>query len=167
MVRQRKIGSEAELTVIRGKEEKKVKVVLEQSRPPVREFKRYRNDDFEFTVREIAFEDRVHQRLGLQQQGAYVDAVTEGGWAALAHLAVGDLILSVGSAPTPDAAALGEQMKKVAETKPETVVFQVQRGIHELFIEVKPKWPAVGREGPASSGAERPVEVLGPLVRKD
>jgi serine protease Do len=144
MIRQRRIGSEVELTVIRGKpaEETKIAVTLEQSQPEPREYKRYRNDDFEFTVRDLAFDDRVRQKLlDVPQQAACVDAVTEGGWAALAHLAVGDLILSVGGKATPDAASVDQQMKVVAQTKPETVVFQVKRGIHELFIELKPKWP--------------------------
>ena len=115
--------------------------MLEPSRVPPREMKRYRNDDFEFMVREIAFDDRVRQKLSDQQQGAYVEAVTEGGWAALARLAVGDLILAVDGQLTPDVAAVEKQMKRVSDTKPEAVVFQVKRGIHGLFIELKPKWP--------------------------
>lgn len=140
MIRQRKIGSEVELAVIRGGEDEKINVTLEQSRPSPREMKRYRNDDFEFTARALAFEDRVGQKLPEEQQGAYVESVTEGGWAALAHLAVGDLILSVEGRATPDVPALEQCMKEIGESKPGTVVFQVKRGIHEVFIELKPKW---------------------------
>jgi len=140
MIRQRKIGSEVELTVIRGKEEQKVKATLAASQPAAREMKRYRNDDFEFSARALAFEDRVRQKLSEEQPGAYVDGVTEGGWAALAHLAVGDLILAVEGQPTADVAALEQAMKRVSETKPNSVVFWVKRGIHELYVELKPKW---------------------------
>jgi len=141
MIRQRKIGAEVELTVIRGKEEKKVKATLAASQPAAREMKKYRNDDFEFAGRALAFEDRVRGKLSEDQQGAYVEAVTEGGWAALAHLAVGDLILAVDGKPTPDVGALEQAMKRVSQTKPNSVVFRVKRGIHELYVELKPKWP--------------------------
>ena len=140
MIRQRKIGSEAELTVIRGGKEQTVKAVLEASQPAAREMKKYRNDDFEFSARGLCFDDRVRQKLSEGQPGAYVEGVTEGGWAALAHLAVGDLVLAVDGQATPDVEALEGVMGKVSAMKPGSVVFHVKRGIHELYVELKPKW---------------------------
>jgi len=140
MIRQLKVGSQAELTIMRGGEEKKVTVTLQQSPASSREEKRYRDDSFDFTVRDLAFEDRVRYRLTDAQQGAFVEAVREGGWAALAHLAVGDLILEVDGKATPSAAALSGAMKRIAEQKSNLVVFHVRRGVHELFVELQPKW---------------------------
>ena len=31
-------------------------------------------------------------------------------------------------------------MARIAEDKPQAVVFRVRRGIHTLYIELKPKW---------------------------
>jgi serine protease Do len=86
MIRQYKIGAEAELTVLRGGQELKLKVTLEASPQSAHELRRYRDDSFDFTVRDIAFEDRVRNQWEAAQTGAYVDGVSEGGWAALAHL---------------------------------------------------------------------------------
>ncbi len=140
MIRQYKIGSQVELTVIRGGQRKTIQTTLMKSRPGPREMRRYRDDRFDFTAREVAFTDRVQRRLPEDQPGVLVESVTEGGWAALAHLAVGDLILEVGVRKTPDIESLEKAMQAVADAKPKSVVFHVKRGIHELFVEMRPKW---------------------------
>jgi serine protease Do len=144
MIRQFAVGTEVELTVIRGKEELKIKVTLARSPKPSRELAKYEDDLFEFTARDIGETDRAEERWPQTQQGAYVVSVSEGGWAALGHLAVGDLILHVQGQPTPTASALEEQVSKLTAEKPETVVLHVQRGIHQLYLELKPKWQDVG-----------------------
>jgi len=144
MVRQFKIGSEVELTVIREKQEQKIRVQLEQSPELAGEARKYKDNNFEFTVRDLVFADRVRQRWSEQQRGALVEAVSEGGWAALGHLAVDDLILEVDGQPTPDAASLEQRMTTIAADRPKAVVLRVRRGIHNLFIELKPKWPGAG-----------------------
>lgn len=140
MVRQRRIGTEAELGLLREGRPVTVKVALEASPPSAREMRRYRDDNFDFTVREIAFEDRVKQQLPESQQGALVEAVSEGGWAALAHLAVGDLIVQVDGTPTPTAAEVDAAMRRLASEKPKLVTLHVKRGVHEVFVELRPKW---------------------------
>jgi serine protease Do len=144
MLRQHRIASEVELTIVRDKNEQKVKVELEQSPPPAREARRYQDHNFEFTVRDLVFTDRALERWEEEQAGALVEAVSEGGWAALAHLAVGDVILEVDGQPTPDAPSAGERMKRIAEEKREAVVLHVRRGVHHLHIELQPKWSAAG-----------------------
>jgi serine protease Do len=140
MIRQYKIGTKAEFTLLRDGKEMKLPVALEVSPQSAHELRRYRDDSFDFVVRDIAFEDRVRNQWETTQTGAYVDGVSEGGWAALAHLAVGDLILDVDGKPTPDAAAVDAAMKQVTSAKPKEVVLHVQRGTHDLFIELEPKW---------------------------
>ena len=102
---------------------------------------KYRDDNFEFTVRDATTIDLARQQFQEKEQGAVVDAVSEGGWAALAHLAVGDRLLAVDGRPTPNVSSVEEIMAQVAEDKPQAVVFRVRRGIHTLYIELKPKWP--------------------------
>ncbi len=140
MIRQCRTGSQVELTLIRGTEEEKVKVALEQSPTSAEEMRRYREDSFDFTVRDLAFEDRLRNRFSKTQQGGYVEAVREGGWAALAHLAVGDLIWEVDGNPTPAASDVAAAMDHIAEVKPRLVVLHVRRGAHDLFVELQPKW---------------------------
>ena len=55
-----------------------------------------------------------------------VDAVREGGWAALAHLAVGDLLLAIDGEAVDDVEAVQAKMTRIAAAKPASVVFQRQ-----------------------------------------
>jgi len=142
MIRQRAIGAEAELTVVRGKERETVKVALERSPEIAREMARYRDDNFDFVARDVAFEDRVQNRWREDQVGAVVDSVKEGGWAAVGQLGVGDLILEVNGEPVREVAGFEQAMKKVAKERPESVVLRVRRNIHGLYVELRPKWPA-------------------------
>jgi S1-C subfamily serine protease len=144
MIRQYSVGAEVELTVIRGGQERKIKATLERSPAPSRELPRYENDRFGIIARDIGEPDRAHERWPQGQQGAYVVSVDEGSWAALGHLAVGDLILHAQGEATPTVAQLKATMEKVARDKPDTLVLHVQRGIHELYLELEPKWQEAG-----------------------
>ena len=143
LLRQYRIGSKVELTVLRGEEELILAVELAQSPKLAREMKKYRNEDFEFRVRDTAFLDRAREGWEEDQGGVLLEVVGEGGWAALAQLAVDDLILSVDGNPVRDVDSFEDMMEKVAGEKPSSVVFQVQRGIHNLYIELEPSWAEI------------------------
>lgn len=154
MIRQYKIGATVDLTVLRATpgaplnelKETKIKVELATSPKVSREMKRYRDDNFDFTVRDLTFTDKAQEQWKEEQEGVWVDAVGEGGWAALGRLAVGDLILSVDQQRVPNVQTLERIMKGIGQTKPKEVVFQVRRGIHNLYIELQPSWtPGVQR----------------------
>ena len=80
--------------------------------------KKYEDRDFEFRVRDIAAADRTAAGLPEGQQGVLVEAVREGGWAALGHLADGDMILAIDGDPVADVAAVQQKMERVAREKP-------------------------------------------------
>jgi serine protease Do len=137
MIRQYKIGSTAELSVLRGREERKIKVTLDASPRLPREMKKYEDREFEFRVRDVAAADRIAAGLPEGQPGVLVEAVREGGWAALGHLADGDVILAIDGEPVADVAAVQQSMERVARTKPPSVVFKVRRGIRTFFVEMQ------------------------------
>ena len=141
MVRQYKIGSTAELTILRNGQEKKLSVELVQAPKLPREMKKYRDDNFDFTVRDIAFRDRIDEKWPEQQHGVLVETVGEGGWASLGGLSLGDLIVSVDEQAVQDVAGFEKVMNEIAARKPKTTVLQVKRGIHDTFIELEPSWP--------------------------
>lgn len=147
MVRQYKIGSEAELTVLRDGEERKVTVKLPASPRLDREMKKYRDDSFEFTVRNVAFLDRAREKWASPTEGVLVQEVDEGGWAALGQLAVGDLVQEVDGRPVTDVDSMEKIMEEIAETKPEYVVIRVLRRIHTIYIELEPDWENDGHGG--------------------
>jgi S1-C subfamily serine protease len=106
-----------------------------------REMKKYRDDNFEFSVRDVSYLDIVKEGWPENQPGALVEEVGSGGWAALAHLAVGDLILAADGRGIAEVEALTVIMKKINAEKPRRAVLEVKRGIHTTFIELEPSWP--------------------------
>ena len=102
--------------------------------------KKYRDDDFEFTARDMTFIDKVREEWPQERPGALVTEVKDGGWAALGRLNTGDIIVAVGDEPVTDVLSLKELMKRVAAEKRKTVVLRVERGIHTLYLELEPKW---------------------------
>jgi len=141
MVRQYDVGARPALTVLRDGEERKVAVELIRAPKLVREMKKYRDELFEFTARDISFFDRVDEQWQSELKGVVVSEVIPGGWAALAHLAADDLIQQVDGQPVQNVTELERLMDEVADKKPPAVVFQVLRGIHTRFLELEPNWP--------------------------
>jgi S1-C subfamily serine protease len=142
MIRQYKIGSQVALGVVRGGKELTVPVTLDASPRLPREMKKFEDVNFEFRVRDVATADRLQERLPETETGVIVDAVREGGWAALGHLAVGDLLVAIDGAPVADVEEVQRRMRGVAEAKPPAVVFQVRRGIRTFFVELQTSWGA-------------------------
>jgi serine protease Do len=140
MVRQYKIGSEAELTVLRDNEERKLTIQLPSSPKLEREMEKYRDDLFDFTMRDVGFLDRAREKWDADVAGALVEEVIEGGWAALGELAVGDLVQQVDGEPVADVDAMKTIMEEIAGKKPEYVVFKVLRRIHTIYVEIEPDW---------------------------
>ncbi len=140
MVRQYKIGTTATLTVQRGADKLSVPVELVRAPKLEREMKKYRDDDFEFTARDMTFFDKVREEWPQEQPGALVTEVKEGGWSALGRLANGDIITAVDRAPVTDVLSLKEKMKRVAAERHKTVVLRVARGVHTLYLELEPNW---------------------------
>ncbi len=140
MIRQYKIGSTVQLTVLRGREEKQIKVALDAAPRLPREMKKYEDPNFEFRVRDVAAADRTVATWTQGQQGVLVEAVREGGWAALGHLADGDLILAIDGERVADVSAVQQKMTRIAQAKPPTVVLEVKRGIRTFFVEMQGGW---------------------------
>src|SRR3954449_8644288 len=142
MLRQRKIGAEVTLDVVRPPEQDptQLKVKLEAPPTPASELKRYRDDDFEFTAREMSFDDRVNNKLDESLRGVVIEKVEPASWAQVAHVTTGDILISVDGKPTPDAGAIETVMKSVKQKKQKHVVFFVRRGIHTMFLELEPGW---------------------------
>jgi serine protease Do len=140
LIRQYKIGSSAVLTVVRDGKEMTVPVTLDASPRLPREMKKYEDPNFEFRVRDIAAADRVSARLPPDQTGVLVDAVREGGWAALGHLADGDVLLAIDDEPVPNVEAVQKKLLAITKARPRSVVLKVRRGIRTFFIELETGW---------------------------
>jgi S1-C subfamily serine protease len=140
LIRQYRVGTEAELTVLRQGERMAIPVELVRSPESTREMERYRDEAFEFTVRNVSFFDRAEEQWPDDQPGVIVEQVLPGGWAALGELSSGDLLVKVNDTTIDDVDQLEEVMDGLVEREPEAVVFQVLRGIHTIFLELQPRW---------------------------
>jgi S1-C subfamily serine protease len=140
LIRQYDVGKTVELTVLRGKDEQKISVELARSPRLQREMKKYRNDDFEFTTRDVSFFDTAERQWTPEQRGALVEDVKSGSWAELGSLYVGDLILEVDGESVSDVDVLRRKMEQITTGQPGVVVMKVKRGIHTAFLELEPDW---------------------------
>jgi serine protease Do len=142
LVRQYRVGTKVALAGMRGEAPLRLEVELAGSPRSPRELPEYSDDQFDFTVRDLTFQDRVYFTMEAEQRGVIVTGVESGGWAALAHLAVADVILQVDGQPVGSLAALETRMKAIADARPSRVIFFVKRGVQTLFLELEPAWDA-------------------------
>jgi serine protease Do len=140
LIRQHKVGSSADLEGLRDGKAIRFSLVLTKRPKPVSELEQHKDDQFEFTAREMTLTDRLEARLDEAFNGVLVSKVEPAGWAALAGLGVGDILISIDGQPVGDVPALKAALKKCGQTKPRQVLFFVKRGISNLFIEVEPNW---------------------------
>lgn len=140
-IRQYDIGSEVVLGVIRDGKPMDVKITLDASPKPARDYPKYEDENFEFTARDITFSDRAEGSVGKDANGVYVESIAEGSWCALANIRSGDVIAQIDGAAVGSLDELKQTMSRIAQKKPKHVVFKLRRGIHTLFVEVEPDWP--------------------------
>jgi serine protease Do len=139
-IRRARIGSTANLSVFRNGAEISVPVILAATPRQAREMKPYVDSDFEFKVRNVVETDRNDPKLATLPVGVIVESVSEGGWAALAHLLGGDVILNVQGHAISNVDELQAQMDEIRAKHPASVVFGIRRGIRTTFIEIQPTW---------------------------
>ena len=68
--------------------------------------------------------------------------VTSGGWADMAGLHAGDLLLSIQDHEIHSIKDFDNAIKKVAEERPKRVKIFVKRDQSTVFVFVQPDWPA-------------------------
>jgi serine protease Do len=140
MVKEYKTDATIRLTGFRSGSPLDLNVTLDKRPPPANELPKYEEETFEFTVRELSFSDRVLARLEKEQSGLSVDNVESAGWAALAGLMQGDLLLEIEGIAINQVNEFEKQMNDITRKKPKQIVFFVRRGIHTLFLELEPDW---------------------------
>lgn len=146
MIRQYKIGSTVELTVLRksagaawNKPQIK-KLKLPQAPKGERELQTYRDENFGITLRSITYMDRIRGNAAPSEAGVMVTAVEEGGWGALAGLEAGHVIRSIDGQVVRSMEAARTKLKALAKAQPKRVTIFVSTGVHTAFVEVQTDW---------------------------
>lgn len=140
LIRAYRVGAAVELEGVRDGEPLKLTAALSRQPKSSAELPEFKDDRFEFTARELSLNDRVEERLAARVNGLRISTVQNGGWAALAGLSSGDILLAVDGQPVTTITALKDALVKFRETQPRRVVFFAKRGIYTYFFEIEPKW---------------------------
>lgn len=140
LLRQYPIGTEVTLGVLRNGKTFEMKMKLPARPPQPREMPRYQDHDFDFTVRDVAYLDRMLARWKDQPTGLLVETVEDGGWAALGRLQPGDLLMEVDGQPVSSVTQIKDVMDKLKADKKSSVIFKVRRGVYNMFLEIEPLW---------------------------
>ena len=91
-------------------------------------------------MRELSFADRVNARVDEEHPGLLVENVEPAGWAALAGLRQGDLLLKVDGETQLSIDQFEKNLQQLVDIQSQRVIFFVKRGIHTLFLELEPDW---------------------------
>ena len=140
MIKQYRIDSKVTFEIWRDGKTQDINATLEKRPTPANELPEFEDKELEYTVRELSFADRVFLRIPPEEHGVLVDNIESAGWAALAGLRQGDILLEVNHHPILNIKELKDFMTEINREKPEQIIFFVKRGIHTLFLELEPEW---------------------------
>ncbi len=138
-VRSFSIDQEITLSLIRDGNEKQVTVQLIKEPIPRNMVEKYQDDWLEFTVRGLCFYDKIEMNLKEDTKGVFVEQVISGGWASLAKLEQGDIILSIQNEPIEDLQDFKQKINNIKEKNVNPFVLEIQRGIQKYFVKVEVK----------------------------
>lgn len=146
LLEDRAIGEQVRLGLLRNNRPLEVTVSLEPRPLGTEEVGKLRQEDFEISVRELTFLDRAESLRDRNVEGVVVTEVTMGGWAHLAGLEVGDVVVLVEGQPTPTLERFEAVLTQIVAERREVVSFFVRRGkrTHYLFLEAS--WNDSGKE---------------------
>ena len=137
MVRQHPVGAKVPVALLRQGEPMTVEVELEVAQDTTFQKDRYESKLLEFSVRDVAFDDHVDLQLEQGQQGVYVERVQRAGWADLAGITPGDLLLSIDGRSTSTVKDVETILQEAQASSRDSLVFFMQRGIYTQYVEVK------------------------------
>ena len=140
LIREYKIGSEIELSGFRDGKPLTVTAKLADQPKPDASLADWKDDQFQFKARDLSYNDRVDEKLPADAKGVRIVAVERAGWAALAGMGTGDILISIEGKPVDTIAMLKTCLAQLRESKPRRVAFFVQRGVYTKYLEVEPRW---------------------------
>ncbi|MDJ0521026.1 MAG: PDZ domain-containing protein [Planctomycetota bacterium] len=135
------IGEEAKLGVVRDGKKLEIAVMLEETPNTAADARNAEDPVLEYKVREMTFIDRVNKDLPKDYEGLIVSAVTQGGWAQVANLRAGDILLEINDEPVDGIRTFKKLVRKLGKEKPKRVKLFVQRGRSTAFVFMRPEWP--------------------------
>lgn len=143
LIREYPVGAEIELEGQRDGQPLKLTLKLAERPVPAGELPTFKDPRFGFSAREQGADDKEARQGEGEHAGLAIAKVERSGWADLAGLRAGDLLLAVNGQPVADLAALRAILARLAQERPRHVVLQVRRSISGAFLEFEPDWNAL------------------------
>jgi serine protease Do len=140
LVRQYAVGTEIAFDGLRGGEPLAARATLVATPAATGDLDTFKDETFELAVRELPLAERVAEQLPVDAPGVRVTTVQPNGWAALAGIGPGDIIVSIDGQVVRTVADAELLLTGFRETKPKQVVFFIRRGVGTGFAEVEPRW---------------------------
>ena len=140
LVRAYDVGAEIEFDGLREGQPLKLKVTLGKRPKGDIELADYKDETFEFSARDLSLDQRHQSELAADSKGVFIETVESGGWASLAGLRPGDVLLNLEGKEVADVADLKARLQAFRESKPRRILLHIKRGIRQQFLELEPKW---------------------------
>ena len=137
MIREYAAGDKIDLDIIRDNKPKKITVDLESAPVPTHEFRKVVNHVLEITLRELS---KANVKEAKHNKGIYVHSVESAGWASLAGLKGGDVILSINNKEVTSLKMIEKELSTIEKEKQDYIVLFVKRGKFTRFVEIHPIW---------------------------
>jgi serine protease Do len=156
LVRRFRVGRQIDCEVLRDGSPVTLTIELEEDLQTAEDRQRYQDEAFDLTLERLTELNRIHRSLPPGLAAVNVAQVEAGGWAQLAGLRGGDLILSIDGEPTGHVSEAEALLKRSATAQTRRVVLFIQRGIRTLFVELEPSWPPPVLPAPVSTSETQP-----------
>ena len=140
LIRPYAVGTEITFDGLRGTEPLVAKATLVATPAATGDLDTFKDETFEFTVRELPLAERIADQLPVDAPGVRVSAVQPNGWTALAGIGPGDIVVSIDGQVVRTVAEAEKLLKAFRDKKPRHVVFFIRRGVGSGFAEVEPRW---------------------------
>ncbi|MGM0381811.1 MAG: PDZ domain-containing protein, partial [bacterium] len=140
MLERYSIGDTVVLTVRRSGREKQINARLEASPAYIREANRFQDRRFGLKVREVMFRDKIKNSWPAGLSGVLVRSVESGGWAGLAGLRAGDLIVSIAGESISSLQEYRKKTKELHRKKPGNISMFIYRNQRSRYLFLTPKW---------------------------
>jgi serine protease Do len=133
-------GARLDLVYWREGEARHTTVELGVSPATVQTAERFESEVFGISARELTYDLRQRFNLSEEVRGVIVEGVSRGGWAAIAGVRPGDLVLRVGERETSDLEALRTALERAEQEQVPEVLLLLQRQFRTFFVPVPTEW---------------------------
>ena len=139
------IGDEVEFTILRDGDRQTITIEMQETPEPSFTARKTKQEEFEFTVREITFMDRIEHKFTKDQRGLLAVEAINGGWAHIAGLRLDDLVMQIDGTDVGTVKEFEAVMEDLLRRQPRIVKMFVQRGPRTHFIFIEPVWSEIAQ----------------------